>query len=126
MKEEVQTKNAPQAIGPYSHAIAVGDLVFVSGQLPSNPMTGRMPDGITAQTTQTIENIKSILADAGCTLNDVVKTTVYLAEMSLFGEMNDVYAKEFTAPFPARSAVAVKELPKQALVEIDVTAVRNR
>jgi 2-iminobutanoate/2-iminopropanoate deaminase len=126
MKEEVQTKNAPQAIGPYSHAIAVGDLVFVSGQLPSNPITGRMPDGITAQTTQTIENIKSILADAGCTLNDVVKTTVYLAEMSLFGEMNDVYAKEFTAPFPARSAVAVKELPKQALVEIDVTAVRNR
>ncbi|MGN0211379.1 MAG: Rid family detoxifying hydrolase [Muribaculaceae bacterium] len=122
MKETIKAKNAPAAIGPYSHAVLTGNLMFLSGQIAINPETGEMPDGIQAQTAQAIANIKAILAAKGATLSNVVKTTVYLAEMSLFGEMNEIYAKEFTEPFPARSAIAVKELPKRALVEIEVIA----
>lgn len=122
MKETIKAKNAPAAIGPYSHAVLSGNLMFLSGQIAINPETGEMPDGIQAQTAQAIANIKAILAAKGATLSNVVKTTVYLAEMSLFGEMNEIYAKEFTEPFPARSAIAVKELPKRALVEIEVIA----
>ena len=122
MKETIKATNAPAAIGPYSHAVLTGNLMFLSGQIAINPAMGEMPDGIKEQTAQAIDNIKAILAAKGANLNNVVKTTVYLAEMSLFGEMNEVYAKEFSEPFPARSAIAVKELPKRALVEIEVIA----
>lgn len=122
MKETIKAKNAPAAIGPYSHAVMTGNLMFLSGQIAINPETGEMPDDVQAQTAQAIANIKAILAEKGATLDNVVKTTVYLAEMSLFSEMNEIYAQHFSEPFPARSAIAVKELPKRALVEIEVIA----
>lgn len=122
MKKEIATPNAPAAIGPYSQAVQAGNLIFVSGQLPINPTTGEMPADITAQTEQSILNIKAILETAGATLDNVVKTTVFLADMSYFGPMNEVYAKHFQKTYPARCAFAVKELPKQALVEIEVIA----
>ena len=122
MKETIKAKNAPAAIGPYRHAVVAGNLMFLSGQIAINPETGEMPAGVQAQTAQAIANIKAILAEKGATLDNVVKTTVYLAEMSLFGEMNEIYAQHFSEPFPARSAIAVKELPKRALVEIEVIA----
>ena len=122
MKETIKAKNAPAAIGPCSHAVKAGNLMFLSGQIAINPETGEMPAGIQEQTAQAIANIKAILAEKGATLDNVVKTTVYLAEMSLFGEMNEIYAQHFSEPFPARSAIAVKELPKRALVEIEVIA----
>ena len=122
MKETIKAKNAPAAIGPYSHAVVAGNLMFLSGQIAINPETGEMPAGVQAQTAKAIANIKAILAEKGATLDNVVKTTVYLAEMSLFGEMNEIYAQHFSEPFPARSAIAVKELPKRALVEIEVIA----
>lgn len=124
MKNIVSTDKAPGAIGPYSQAIDAGAFVFISGQIPVNPANGNIPEGIKAQTAQSIANIKAILAAAGLSIDNVVKTTVFLADMALFGEMNEVYAQEFTAPFPARSAVAVRELPKQVLVEIEVIATR--
>lgn len=124
MKTPIATTAAPGAIGPYSQAIDTGSFVFISGQIPVNPATGEVPEGIKAQAAQSISNIKAILAEAGLSIDNVVKTTVFLADMALFGEMNEVYAQEFTAPFPARSAVAVRELPKQVLVEIEVIAVR--
>lgn len=124
MKKQVATTAAPAAIGPYSQAIDLGNMVFISGQIPVNPATGEIPEGIKAQTAQSISNIKAILAEAGLSIDNVVKTTVFLAEMSLFGDMNEVYGNEFTAPYPARSAVAVRELPKQVLVEIETIAVR--
>ena len=124
MKKVIATTNAPGAIGPYSQAIDTGSFVFISGQIPVNPTTGEIPEGIEAQSAQSMANIKAILAEAGLTMDNVVKTTVFLADMSLFADMNKVYAENFTAPFPARSAVAVKELPKQVLVEIEVIAVR--
>jgi len=124
MKKVIATNAAPGAIGPYSQAIDTGSMVFASGQIPINPATGEIPEGITAQTEQAIANVKAILAEAGLTVDNVVKTTVFLADMSLFGPMNEGYAANFTAPYPARSAVAVRELPKQVLVEIEVIAVR--
>ena len=125
MKKVIFTKNAPAAIGPYSQAIEANGMLFLSGQLPVNPATGEFPEGgITEQTTQSFENIKSILEEAGLTTANIVKTTVFLADMALFGEMNAVYAKYFDGDFPARSAIAVKALPKGALVEIECIAVR--
>ena len=125
MKKVIFTQNAPAAIGPYSQAIEANGMLFLSGQLPVNPATGEFPEGgITEQTTQSFENIKSILAEAGLTTANIVKTTVFLADMALFGEMNAVYAKYFEGDFPARSAIAVKALPKGALVEIECIAVR--
>ncbi|WP_290430417.1 Rid family detoxifying hydrolase [Paramuribaculum intestinale] len=124
MKKQIATTAAPAAIGPYSQAIDLGNMVFISGQIPVNPATGEIPEGIKAQTAQSIANIKSILAEAGLTIDNVVKTTVFLADMADFTAMNEVYAESFTAPFPARSAVAVRELPKQVLVEIETIAVR--
>ncbi len=124
MKKQIATTAAPAAIGPYSQAIDLGNMVFISGQIPVNPATGEIPEGIKAQTAQSIANIKAILAEAGLTIDDVVKTTVFLADMADFTAMNEVYAESFTAPFPARSAVAVRELPKQVLVEIETIAVR--
>lgn len=124
MKQPIATTNAPGAIGPYSQAIDAGPFVFISGQIPVNPATGEIPEGIAPQTAQSIANIKAILAEAGLSIDNVVKTTVFLADMNDFGSMNAVYADNFTAPFPARSAVAVKELPKQVLVEIEVIAAK--
>lgn len=125
MKEPVSTTSAPAAIGPYSQGIDAGVLVFCSGQLPLDPATGEMPADITAQTEQSLKNVKAVLAAAGLTLDNVVKTTVFLADMADFGAMNEVYARHFNAPYPARSAVAVKQLPKSALVEIEVIASRS-
>lgn len=122
MKKELNSAAAPAAIGPYSQAIQAGNLIFVSGQLPIDVASGEMPSDIKAQTRQSIANIKAILAEAGATLDNVVKTTVFLADMSYFGPMNEVYAEEFKKVYPARCAFAVKELPKQALVEIEVIA----
>ena len=122
MKEVISTTNAPAAIGPYSQAIKCGNLLFCSGQIPVNPATGEIPEGIAAQTAQSLANVKALLEAAGATLDKVIKTTVFLADMSLFGDMNTVYAQTFTEPFPARSAVAVRELPQQVLVEIEVIA----
>lgn len=124
MKQVIATSEAPGAIGPYSQAIKIGDMLFISGQIPVNPADGTVPEGIKAQTLQSITNIKAILKEAGLGIENVVKTTVFLADMSLFGEMNEVYAECFSAPFPARSAVAVRELPKQVLVEIETIAVK--
>ena len=122
----VNTSNAPAAIGPYSQAIDSGcGLVFVSGQLPIDPATGAFPEGgVAQQTRQSILNAQAILKEAGLELSNVVKTTVFLADMGDFGAMNDVYGQFFTQPFPARSAVAVKTLPKGALVEIECIASR--
>ncbi len=125
MKKQIATNNAPAAIGPYSQAIDMGNMVFISGQIPVNPATGEIPEGIKAQTAQSIANIKAILAEAGLKINNVIKTTVFLADMSLFVDMNEVYGQEFTMPYPARSAVAVKELPKQVLVEIETIALKD-
>ncbi len=122
MKKVISTNAAPAAIGPYSQAIRIGEFIFISGQIPVNTATGNIPEGIKAQTAQSIANIKAILAEAGISIDHVIKTTVFLADMSLFGEMNEVYGNEFTSPYPARSAVAVKELPKQVLVEIETIA----
>ncbi len=124
MKQAIATTNAPGAIGPYSQAIDAGPFVFISGQIPVNPADGTIPEGIAPQTAQSIANIKAILAEAGLSIDNVVKTTVFLADMNDFGAMNAVYAENFTSPFPARSAVAVRELPKQVLVEIEVIAAR--
>lgn len=124
MKEAIATNNAPAAIGPYSQAIKTTGLIYCSGQLPIDPATGKMPEDIKAQTRQSLANVKAILAEEGLNLNAVVKTTVLLADMSLFGAMNEVYSEEFAQPFPARSAFAVKALPMGALVEIEVIAAR--
>ena len=120
----IQTDKAPAAIGPYSQAINSGaGLVFVSGQLPIDPATGAFPEGgVKEQTRQSLTNAKAILEAAGLGLDRVVKTTVFLADMNDFADMNAVYAEFFTEPYPARSAVAVKTLPKGALVEIEVVA----
>lgn len=121
----IVTKNAPGAIGPYSQGISASPFVFLSGQLPIDPSTGKFPEGgIAEQTEQAIRNIQAILREEGLELSNVVKTTVFLADMSLFGAMNEVYAKYFTEPYPARSAVAVKALPKDALLEIECIAAR--
>ena len=122
----ISTENAPAAIGPYSQAVDSGcGLVFLSGQLPIDPATGAFPEGgIQAQTRQSILNAQAILQEAGLTLSNVVKTTVFLADMGDFAAMNEVYAQFFAAPYPARSAVAVKTLPKGAMVEIECIAAK--
>ena len=124
MKKAICSEKAPGAIGPYSQAIEANGMVFVSGQLPINAATGLMAEGIEAQARQSLENIKHILGAAGLDMSHIVKTTVFLADMSLFAEMNKVYATYFEGACPARSAVAVKALPKEALVEIECIAAR--
>ena len=119
----ISTKNAPAAIGPYSQAIQVGNLVYTSGQIPIDPATGNFVEGgIKEQTRQSLTNVKAILEEAGLTMGNVVKTTVFMADMADFADMNSVYAEFCSEPYPARSAVAVKTLPKGALVEIEVVA----
>lgn len=121
----IHTNNAPAAIGPYSQAIEVNGFVFASGQIPIDPKTGQfVPGGIKEQTKQALTNARNILKAAGTDLNHVVKTTVYLDNIDDFTAMNEVYAGFFTEPFPARSAVAVKKLPKGALVEVEVLAAK--
>ena len=125
MKKAIFTKNAPAAIGPYSQAVETDGMVFLSGQIPVNPATGNVVDGgVKEQPAQVIENIKSVLAEAGLTVENIVKTTVFLKDMSLFADMNEVYAGYFDKDFPARSAVAVKSLPKDVMVEIECIAVK--
>jgi 2-iminobutanoate/2-iminopropanoate deaminase len=119
----ISTKKAPAAIGPYSQAIRVGNIVYTSGQIPLDPATGAFVEGgIKEQTRQALTNIKAILEEAGTSMENVVKTTVFMANMDDFADMNAVYAEFFTEPYPARSAVAVKTLPKGALIEIEVIA----
>ena len=124
MKKIIATKNAPAAIGPYSQAVQAGNMLFASGQLGLDPATGQFPEGgVKEQTAQAFKNVKAIFTEAGLTMDNVVKTTVFLADMGDFAAMNEVYAAQFEGTFPARSAVAVKTLPKNALVEVEVIAV---
>ena len=119
----ISTTKAPAAIGPYSQAIQVGNLVYTSGQIPIDPATDNFVEGgIKEQTRQSLTNVQAILKEAGLTMENVVKTTVFMADMNDFADMNTVYAEFFAEPYPARSAVAVKTLPKGALVEIEVVA----
>jgi 2-iminobutanoate/2-iminopropanoate deaminase len=125
-KQQVQTSNAPAAIGPYSQGIRAGETIYVSGQLPINPATGSFAgEDITAQTKQSLENIRAVLAAAGTDMADIVKTTVFLKDMEDFAAMNKVYAEFFTGACPARSAVQVACLPKNARIEIEAVAVRS-
>ena len=125
MKKQLTTTNAPAAIGPYSQGVDVNGHVFVSGQLPIDPKTGETAKGgIKGQTEQIFKNIAAILKEADMTLDNVVKTTVFLTEMADFADMNEVYATQFSGTFPARSAFAVKGLPKDAAIEIEVIAMR--
>lgn len=123
MKTIISTEKAPAAIGPYAQAVQAGSVLFTSGQLPIDPATGAFPEGIQAQTRQSLTNVKAILEAAGLTMDAVLKTTVFLSDMNNFAAMNEVYATFFTqGSFPARSAVEVARLPKDALVEIEVIA----
>lgn len=122
MSKTISAQNAPAAIGPYCHAKLVGGLLFTSGQLGLDPATGTLPEGIAAQTKQSLENLGAVLAAAGLGYGDVVKTTVFLANMEDFGAVNEIYAGFFPDDPPARSCVAVKTLPKGALVEIELVA----
>lgn len=124
LKQPISTTGAPAAIGPYSQGIAAGQLVFVSGQLPVDPATGKIPEGIAAQTEQALKNMAAILAEQGLTLDNVVKTTVFLADLADFAGMNEVYAKHFAAPYPSRSAFQVAKLPLGAPLEIECIAVK--
>ena len=127
-RSAVASPDAPKALGPYSQAQVVlsgaNRFVYTSGQVGLDPKSGALADGITAQTKQVLANLEAVLGASGCTLGDVVKTTVFLAEMADFDAMNKVYGAAFTAPYPARSTVAAKGLPKDALVEIEVIAIR--
>ena len=120
----VSTSNAPAAIGPYSQALDLGDLVFVSGQLPVDPATGLMADTVEAQAAQSLANLKAILAEAGLSMANVVKTVIFLADINDFAAVNKVYAEAFTEPYPTRSCVQVAAIPKGAKLEIECIAKR--
>jgi len=123
MKQPIRTERAPKAIGPYSQAIKAGGFLFISGQIPVDPDTGDIvPGGISAQADRALHNIRNIIADSGATLYDVVKTTIYLADMNDFAAVNEVYAGYFDSEPPARATVQVSRLPKDVLVEIDAIA----
>ena len=125
MKTIISTSQAPAAIGPYAQAVENNGLVITSGQLPIDPATGTFPEGIQAQTRQSLTNVKAILTEAGTDMDHVLKTTVFLSDMNNFAAMNEVYATFFTeGSYPSRSAVEVARLPKDALVEIEVIAVK--
>lgn len=125
MKKQISTVNAPAAAGPYSQAIEVPGLVFVSGQLPVSPSDGQVPEGVEAQAKTSLDNVMAILKEAGCTAADVVKTTVFLASIADFATVNALYAEYFPAPNPARSCFEVGALPKGALVEVEAIAVKH-
>lgn len=121
--KQISTEKAPAAIGPYSQAIEVGNLVFCSGQIPADPVTGNIVEGgIEAQANQSLTNVKNLLEAAGTCIDKVIKTTVFLADMADFATVNGIYAQYFSEPYPARSAVAVKTLPKNVLIEVEVIA----
>lgn len=120
--KEIKTTNAPGAIGPYSQGFISGNMVFLSGQIPVNPTTGEVPEGISAQTAQSCENVRALLEAAGADFSQVIKTTCFLSDMGDFAAFNEVYAKYFVSK-PARSCVAVKALPKGVLCEIEAIAV---
>ena len=123
--KQISTDKAPSAIGPYSQGIDLGSLLYPSGQIPINPETGEIPATIEAQTAQSLENVRAILAAAGLGMGDVVKTLVFLSDLNDFAAMNEVYAQFFEAPYPARSCVQVAGIPKGAKVEIEVIAARK-
>lgn len=124
MRELVTAAGAAKAIGPYSPALKAGNMVFLSGSIPLDPVSGQLVDGgIKAQTTRVMENIKALLAAAGADFNQVVRTTVFMIDLGEFAAMNEIYASYFTAPYPARSTVQVVKLPRDVRVEIDVIAI---
>ena len=125
MKTVVKTDKAPGAIGPYSQGIDLGNMIFFSGQIPLNPQTGEMPEGIEAQAKQALENVKGLLESQGLDFSHVVKTTVFLDNMDDFNTVNGIYEQYFVEPYPARSAVEVAKLPKGALIEVEVIAVKS-
>lgn len=116
---EIKTNNAPAAIGPYSQAIKIGGMLFTSGQIPIDPSTGNIPDGVEAQAEQALTNVKNLIEASGASIDNVVKTTVFIKDMNDFTKINEIYAKYFTEPFPARSCVEVARLPKDVLLEIE-------
>jgi len=124
MTKVVKTNKAPGAIGPYSQGIDLGNMIFFSGQIPLDPETGEMPEGIEAQTKRALENVKGLLESQGLDFSNVVKTTVFLQSMDDFATMNGIYAQYFVEPYPARSAVEVAKLPKGALIEVEVIAIK--
>ena len=125
-KRAVESKEAPKAIGPYSQAIVANGFVFAAGQIGIDPKTGTLADGIEAQVEQTLKNISEVLNASASSMGEVVKTTVFLADINDFAKMNEIYAKHFKAPFPARSTVQVARLPRDARVEIEVIAIRRK
>ena len=126
MKTVIATPDAPAAVGPYSQAVAVGNFLFCAGQIPLDPASGNIVEGdVSAQTTRVLENVKAVLAANSMTFADVVKATVFLADMNDFAAMNAVYSQYFQAPYPARSTIQVARLPKDARVEIEVIAARS-
>ena len=126
MKKVIHTDKAPAAIGPYSQAIEANDMLFISGQIPVDPATGIVPEGIKAQTEQVMKNVAAILLEAGYKFEDVVKTTCLLSDIANFGAMNEVYAQYFLVNPPARAAFAVRDLPKGVMVEIETIAVKSK
>jgi 2-iminobutanoate/2-iminopropanoate deaminase len=124
MKQAIATSSAPGAIGPYSQAVRAGGLLFLSGQIPLDPATGQIVTGdVSAQTQRVIDNLREVLAASGCGYDDVVKTTIYLVDLTQFAAVNEVYGRAFRSPFPARATVEVSALPRGAQVEIDAIAV---
>jgi 2-iminobutanoate/2-iminopropanoate deaminase len=123
VRTQVETNGAPGAIGPYSQGIRAGEFVFTAGQVGADPATGTLADGVAAQADRALRNLTSILDAAGSSLDRVVKTTIFLVDLADFATVNEVYASHFSAPYPARSTVAVKALPKDALVEIEAIAI---
>ncbi len=117
--KEIKTNNAPAAIGPYSQAIIVGNMLYTSGQIPVNPETGAISDGVTAQANQVFTNLKNLIAASGGSIENTVKTTVFIKNMDDFAAINEIYASYFTQPFPARSCVEVARLPKDVLLEVE-------
>ena len=123
MKQQISTKHAPAAVGPYSQAIKAGGMIFISGQIPLDPETGVPPEGVRAQAERVMKNMGAIFKAAGAGMMSVVKTTIFLRNMSDFAVVNEVYAQYFKPPFPARACVEVTRLPKDVLIEIEATAV---
>lgn len=122
MKVKIESGNAPKAIGPYSQAVLVDDTLYVSGNIPVNPASGDVADGIVNQSRQVFENMKAVLNEAGMGFENVVKTTAFLTDLSNFATFNEIYASYFVAPYPARSCVEVSKLPKNVLVEVECIA----
>lgn len=125
MKQSINVNGAPAAVGPYVHAVKTGEMIFISGQLGLNPADGTLPEGIEAQTKQSLENLKTILEGCGSDFDHVVKTCIFLADIADFGKVNEIYAQYFSNEVPARSCVEVANLPKGGLVEIEAIAVEK-